>query len=57
MDEVYPFVKRRDCEVTDGFLVVNSNGGATYLPISNLLTMRTITSDDGTIVMLRFWFR
>jgi hypothetical protein len=57
MDEVHPYVKRRDCEVKDGFLVVNANGGATYLPISNLLTIRTVTSDDGTIVMLRFWFR
>ena len=57
MDEVHPYVKRQDCEVKDGFLVINANGGATYLPISNLLTVRTVTSDDGTILMLRFWFR
>jgi hypothetical protein len=57
MDEVYPHVKSRDCEVKDGFLVINAYGGAIYLPISNLLTIRTLTSDDGTILMLRFWFR
>ena len=57
MDEVHRYVKRRDCEVKDGFLVIRANGGAVYFPISNLLTVRTITSDDGTIQMLRFWFR
>lgn len=57
MDEVYPFVKKKDCEVKDGFLVISAYGGQIYIPISNLLTIRAIPDDDGTILSLRFWFR
>lgn len=58
LDEVYQFVKKRDCEVKDGFLVISAHGGYIYIPISNLLTMRVITKEnDDTILSLRFWFR
>ena len=57
MDEVYPFVKKKDCKVRDGFLIISAYGGQIYIPISNLLTIRAIPDEDGTIISLRFWFR
>jgi len=57
MDEVYPFVKKKDCQVKDGFLIIKAYGGHIYMPISNLLTIRAIPDEDGAIISLRFWFR